>query len=190
MATILFQGVSSLDFSPMTIFYAVSNLANLSSLEVHRLYKLRVDIFVHEQHTPYAEIEDIDAAERTMHVMAWQATKGEEGASRQLVGAARLHLDTYEGADVVRLGRLIVAPAERGTGLAAELIENSLRFAFERAPGRDVIIAAQTPLQSYYEGYGFQVCGDPFTEADVPHLPMKLDAAVLSERFGAAAAAS
>lgn len=169
----------------MTIFYAVSNLADLSSLEVHRLYKLRVDVFVHEQRTPYAEIEDIDAEGRTMHVMAWQAATGEEGVSRRLVGAARLHRDTHEGEDIVRLGRLTVDPAERGTGLAAELIQHSLRFAFERAPGQDVIIAAQTPLQSYYESYGFQVCGAPFEEAGVPHLPMKLDAQALAEQFSA-----
>ncbi|MGP6174697.1 GNAT family N-acetyltransferase [Corynebacterium sp. A21] len=172
----------------MTIFYAVSNLADLSSLEVHRLYKLRVDIFVHEQLTAYAEIEDIDAAEGTMHVLAWNAAKINGEVSRELVGASRLHLDTFAGDEVVRLGRIAVTSTERGTGLAAELIENSLRFAAERAPGKDVIISAQSPLQSYYEGYGFEVCGEAFDDSGVAHLPMKLNGAILTERFPALAA--
>lgn len=172
----------------MTIFYAVSNLGELSPLEVHRLYKLRVDIFVHEQRTPYAEIEDIDAAEGTMHVLAWQVNKTDGGISRELVGSSRLYLDVIDGQEIVRLGRIAVTGSERGTGLGAELMENSLRFAAERAPGQDVVISAQVPLQSYYEGYGFQVSGEAFDDSGVPHLPMKLSGATLAERFPAQAA--
>lgn len=170
----------------MTNFFAVSHLGELSPLEVHRLYKLRVDIFVHEQQTPYAEIEDIDAADTTMHVLAWSARRADGDPTRDLVGTARLFRDTWAGEEVVRLGRIAVAAEQRGSGLASELIHQSLRFAAERAPGCDVIIAAQAELRSYYEGYGFRVCGDSFDDAGVPHLPMLLPAAELAPRLAAA----
>ena len=32
-------------------------LGQLAALDVHQLYKLRVDVFVHEQRCPYAEID-------------------------------------------------------------------------------------------------------------------------------------
>lgn len=169
----------------MTNFFAVSHLGEMSPLEVHRLYKLRVDIFVHEQQTPYAEIEDIDAADSTMHVLAWSAHRLSEDLTRDLVGTARLFLDTWAGEEVVRLGRIAVAAEQRGSGLATELIHQSLRFAAERAPEHDVIIAAQEKLQSYYEDFGFRASGDSFDDAGVPHVPMLLPAAELATRLKA-----
>lgn len=152
----------------MTIFYASATLAELSPLEVHRLYKLRVDVFVHEQQTPFAEIEDLDAAPGTTHLMALRA-----GESTELVGTIRL---APEVDGTVRLGRLAVHPGQRGTEVAPGLIERALRHIADRTPGADVVLSAQEPLIGYYEKFGFTPVGELTDDTGMPHQPMLLTA--------------
>ena len=45
----------------MPHFISAAPLGQLAALDVHQLYKLRVDVFVHEQRCPYAEIDATDA---------------------------------------------------------------------------------------------------------------------------------
>ncbi len=161
----------------MTTFYAVSQLAELSPLEVHRLYKLRVDIFVNEQQAPYAEIDDIDALPTTLHVLAWN----NDGGQTELVGTARLFPSEWEGAPVMKLGRVCVTSSRRGDGLAQELLRQTLRLSFEQQPGRDVVLDAQEPLIGYYREFGFEPIGEMFHDVTVPHQPMKLTAGRLAE---------
>lgn len=178
----------------MTRYFAVSNISDLSSLELHKLYKLRVDVFVHEQKTPYAEIEDVDAANTTHHILAWQ--RGTDGISA-LDGCARLIPTTtseaaaatgatleLDDAPLSQLGRLAVTRESRGTGLSEEIMQNSLRLAYEKFPERDVILTAQEPLKKFYEGFGFTTCGSVFDDSGVPHLPMVLKAADLVKFAG------
>ncbi len=175
----------------MTRYFAVSNLQELSSLEVHKLYKLRVDVFVHEQKTPYAEIDDIDAATTTRHILAWQRR---EGSPTLLDGCARLAPTTtseitaatgaafeLDEAPLSQLGRVTVSKVSRGTGLSDELMKNALRLAFEQYPDRDVVLTAQSPLKDFYAGFGFTVCGSEYEDTGVPHLPMVLKAADLAQ---------
>lgn len=163
----------------MTTFFAVAHLAELAPLEVHRLYKLRVDVFVHEQATPYAEIEDLDAAAGTVHVMALQTRRVDGHTTTELVGTARLSPEEVAGEQVIRLGRIIVTPAERGTGLAQELIATALRHVAEKHPDTDVVLSAQEPLTGYYEKFGFRPVGGLTDDTGVPHQPMLLHAAEL-----------
>ena len=49
----------------MPHFISAAPLGQLAALDVHHLYKLRVDVFVHEQRSPYAEIDATDADPQT-----------------------------------------------------------------------------------------------------------------------------
>lgn len=133
------------------------------------MYKLRVDIFVHEQHCSYSEIDDLDASPDTFHIRALRNDSG----VRQLLGTARLFPTTIEGEEVVQIGRVCLTPAERGTGLSVELMEQTLRLAREQAPGRDVVLNAQIPLVPFYQGLGFEPAGEIFDEEGVDHQPMR-----------------
>ena len=140
----------------MPIYFAVSHLAQLSALEVHKLYKLRVDIFVHEQKTPYAEIDDADALDTTFHVLNWDADKN-------LIATARVYPSVINGKDVVQIGRVCVAENHRHQGIGEELM---------RQTGLDVFLEAQTKQRDFYEDFGFEAVGEEFTIEGVPHLPM------------------
>ena len=149
----------------MPIYFAVSHLAQLSALEVHKLYKLRVDIFVHEQKTPYAEIDDADALDTTFHVLNWDADKN-------LIATARVYPCVIEGKDMVQIGRVCVAENHRQQGIGEELMRQTMRLADEQFPGLDVFLEAQTKQRDFYEDFGFEAVGEEFTIEGVPHLPM------------------
>lgn len=60
--------------SPATIEF--KTLDQLTAREAHELFKLRVDVFVAEQATPFAELDETDAAADTFHVLARAAGVG------------------------------------------------------------------------------------------------------------------
>lgn len=148
-------------------------LARLSPLEVHQLYKLRVDVFVHEQQTPYAEIDDEDAEETTIQVLAV--------VDKQVVGTARVYPSLIDGRDVIQFGRFAVAPAHRGTGLAGKLLSAALNAGLQRYPGRPVYLTAQKSLERYYALRGFTPVGEVYDDTGVPHQPMLWNAYSESE---------
>ena len=55
----------------MPHFISAAPLGQLAALDVHHLYKLRVDVFVHEQRSPYAEIDATDADPQTVHAVSY-----------------------------------------------------------------------------------------------------------------------
>lgn len=154
--------------------------------QLHAMYKLRVDTFVNEQHTTFAEIDDMDAEPGTHHILAyihpghapdlfWGAP--DPGSPLKLVGTARI----FGPAEEQQIGRLCVHPDFRGFGFARRIVDASLEVARGRAAGLDpttqpamVKIDAQTSVQSFYASYGFEPFGDPFTIEGIEHQEMHL----------------
>ncbi len=149
----------------MTNSMIIAPLHELSPLQVHALYKLRVDIFVHEQQVPYAEIDDTDAAATTRHLLATD----DSGA---FMGVGRVYPSTVDGEDVLQFGRFAVTPAARGTGVARRIMDAALQLADAPSTPLPLYLTAQKPLTDYYRGYGFEVCGSEYDDEGVPHVPM------------------
>lgn len=131
----------------------VAQLDDLTPRQVWELLKLRVDVFVVEQHCPYEEIDSIDLT--ATHILAYDGP---------LVGYARVYAE--EG--VWHLGRLCVGKQARGTGLAQEIMHRALQLC-----DGPVHLTAQTPLVSWYEAFGFEVSGEEFDWDGIPHTPMR-----------------
>ncbi|WP_080796771.1 hypothetical protein [Corynebacterium pacaense] len=132
----------------MNTYFAVTSLADMSPLEVHKLYKLRVD-------TIGTGIDDADANPGTHHVLAWDHT---DRPSPELHGYARI-LPTSTGVlEVTELSHLY---AVDGSGLVRDILDNALRLAAERYPDRDVVVTAPEDLQGLYESFGFRSYGRP-----------------------------
>lgn len=138
----------------------VAPLSELTSLEAFELFKLRVDVFVAEQHSPYRELDERDAHPDTLHLLAWNGT--------DLEGCARV-FPTEEGS---QFGRFIVAPGARGTGLGPRIAQTGIQLT-ERWPG-DLIVEAQSGLVPYYEQFGLVAEGEEFLDTGVPHRVMRL----------------
>ncbi|APT85537.1 GNAT family N-acetyltransferase [Corynebacterium aquilae] len=166
----------------MTYFFAVSNLRAMSPMEVHNLYKLRVDIFVHEQRCPYAEIDTTDALDTTSHVQAFDTDRVLRGTARvytttaaEFAAEAHLPAPADSTAPVAHIGRLCVDKDARHAGLGSEIMRQTIRLAEEQYPGMPVVITAQEHLVDYYATFGFVPAGNTFDWDGVNHVPMQLE---------------
>jgi ElaA protein len=136
--------------------------SGLDARDVHDLARLRQDVFVVEQACAYPDLDGRDPEPGTGHVLM-----REDG---DLLGYARVLDDVATW----RIGRVVLAQAARGRGLADGMVEAALGHCRSSDPGRDVVLDAQTPLARWYAGFGFAVDGEDFVEDGIPHTPMRL----------------
>ncbi len=129
----------------------------LDPVTAYAVWRLRQDVFVVEQDCPYPDLDGRDPEPGTVHVLLHE--------DETLIGYARVLDDGTEW----RIGRVVLARAGRGRGLADEL----MRCALLSCPGRDVVLDAQVPLAAWYASHGFVADGPEFLEDGIPHLPMR-----------------
>jgi predicted GNAT family N-acyltransferase len=139
-----------------------ARFADLTPLEVYRLCRLRVDVFVVEQECPYPELDGRDTEPATEHLW-FENGDGEVAATIRLLddGASRA------------IGRVATATGFRGRGLAARLIEEGVA----RCADAPITLGAQAHLQGWYERFGFAVSGPGYVEDGIPHVPMRREPA-------------
>jgi pyridoxal phosphate enzyme (YggS family) len=69
-----------------------------------------------------------------------------------------------------KLERFAVARTHRGRGLGRTLVAAVIGDA--RRAGRALLLHAQAHLEGFYRSFGFEVVGEPFDEAGIPHVRM------------------
>ncbi|SMC27562.1 ElaA protein [Andreprevotia lacus DSM 23236] len=124
--------------------------------------KLRVDIFVVEQNCPYPELDDLDLQAR--HLLGHDE-QGRVLACLRLVPPGLKYAQPS-------LGRVVIAPAARGTGAGHQLIAEALRHSDALYPGMAHQIGAQAHLAGFYGRHGFVQNGDVYDEDGIPHIHM------------------
>jgi ElaA protein len=134
---------------------------NLDPHTAYALWRLRQQVFIIEQASPYPDLDGRDLEPGTRHFLVV-----EDG---DLVGCLRL----LDDGDAARIGRVVVAEAARGRGLADEM----MRAALAEVGPRPARLDAQTGLAGWYARFGFTVSGPEFVEDGVAHLPMERPAA-------------
>jgi ElaA protein len=138
------------------------SFAELDPVTAYRLWKLRADVFVVEQKSPYPDLDGRDLDPQTRHVYAEDAAHGPVG-----------YLRVVEESDgTPRIGRVCVASSHRAAGLAARLMEHALADIGDR----DSVLDAQSHLQTWYERLGYVATGPEFLDDGIPHVPMRRSA--------------
>ncbi|MEZ5245161.1 MAG: GNAT family N-acetyltransferase [Acidimicrobiales bacterium] len=127
----------------------------LSTLELHDIMALRVDVFVVEQACAYRDLDGRDVEPATRHI--WFADEG-------IVA----YLRVLDDGDSRRIGRVVTAPAARGEGRAAELVDHAV--ASTAGPW---VLDAQSHLVDWYAARGFAIDGAEFVEDGIAHTPMR-----------------
>ena len=128
----------------------------LSARELHDIVKLRVDVFVVEQACAYPELDGRDNEAATLHLWV-------EGSDGPLA-----YVRVLDDGTARRLGRVVTAPAARGDGLAARLVDHAVE-----ATVGPWVLDAQSHLAEWYGARGFAVDGPEFVEDGIPHVPMR-----------------
>ena len=121
---------------------------------------LRTRVFVNEQRIP-ADLEWDEADKDAVHAVAYNRIG-------QVVATGRL-LQAEPG--VAKIGRMAVHEVLRGSGYGQQVL-HALSHAATARGDREVVLHAQRTAAGFYKRLGFQVRGEPFEEAGIPHIEM------------------
>ena len=144
--------------------WKVKSFGELTARELYDILRMRSEIFVEEQSSPY---NDVDGAD----LRAWQifAYDGEVlAASMRLLPAGAAY-------DTPSFGRVAVAPAYRGRGLARVMTERAVSLARAEFGDCALTIGAQLYLTEFYKSMGFYEISEPYDDAGVVHVDMRLE---------------
>ena len=90
----------------------------------------------------------------------------------RLLAYLRLLDPATQGGEAV-IGRVVIAPEARGSGLGHQLMERAVAACLQRWPGLPIYLSAQAHLQGYYGRYGFVAVTAPYLEDDILHVGMR-----------------
>lgn len=146
----------------MSIEPTVKRWSQLSTLEVYAIAKLRSEVFYREQHVEDDELDWRDVEDGTTHVFIAEG--------RRVVAYLRI---LHEGDDATggpwrSVGRMVVSPDRRGSGLAQQLLARVV----DRFGDATLTLHAQTYVADLYAKVGFEPHGEVFDEAGIPHIAM------------------
>lgn len=131
---------------------------HLSAADLQAILKLRCEVFVVEQESPYLDVDGHDLDPGTVHY--WFAGDG---------GVLAYVRVLTEPDGEMRVGRVCAAGQARGTGLAYQL----MAAAVEDLSGARSVLDAQVNAQGFYERFGYVAEGDEFLDGGVPHIRMR-----------------
>ncbi len=134
-------------------------------LDVDRLYvllRLRTQVFVVEQNCVFQDMDGYDAASEHLCGIA--------GDGRVLAYARLLPPGLkYPEASI---GRVVVDPSQRRSGLGRALMAQALTGTAQRFPDAIVRLGAQQRLERFYNDFGFVAEGAPYLEDGIWHIDM------------------
>ena len=129
----------------------------LTSAQLYAIMALRQQVFVVEQACAYQDADGVDPVSRHL----WAEVAERIHAYLRIVPAGVKFAE-------VSIGRVIVAPEARGTGLGRELMRRGLAS----AGAVPVRIGAQAHLERFYGELGFVRASEPYDEDGIPLLEM------------------
>lgn len=140
----------------------VKEFDELGLREYHELLKLRCEVFLVEQQSPYQEVDDADTV--ALHLY-FRNDDGTLAAYARVLPAGATH-------DTPSIGRVIAV--QRGIGMGRRIMEEAIRVAREQLDAEVITIEAQVQARGLYEKLGFVQTSDEFDDGGIPHIEMKL----------------
>lgn len=134
------------------------SFGELTTEQLYRIVELRERVFVVEQRCVYLDADGVDRVAR--HLWA-------ESGAVVIDAYLRIVPAGVKFAEVA-IGRVVVAPHARGTGLGKELMLRGIA-AVGTVPIR---IGAQAHLEKFYSELGFTRVSDDYDDDGIPHLDM------------------
>jgi predicted GNAT family N-acyltransferase len=124
-----------------------------------QLRAVREQVFIQEQQVPL-ELEWDGLDKTAQHLLALSNT----GA----IGCARL---LGNGS----IGRMAVLKPWRGKGIGSALLSKAVAL-YQQQNIQNITLSAQVHAIPFYEKSGFEVCSEPYFDADILHVDMQLGA--------------
>lgn len=147
----------------MTLHWLNTPFAALDAAQLYALLQLRQEVFVVEQNCAYADLDGLD--QQGWHMRCLDG---------DTVLAYQRCLPPGVSYPESSLGRIVVSPWARGTGLGRNLVQRGIDFNRQQWPQSDIYIGAQAYLEAFYSSLGFVSEGGSYLEDGIPHLHMRL----------------
>ena len=136
--------------------FDIKHFDELTTRELYDLLHLRDEVFVVGQKiTAVPEVDGLDV--ECAHVRAF--------LDERLVGTARIFVDH----DPLVVGRVAVHPDLQRSGMGTLMMQ----FVGNWLGERPAELHAQAYLEPWYARIGWETFGEPFDEADIPHVMMR-----------------
>jgi len=140
-----------------------TRFAGLSGDDVYDMLALRSTIFVVEQDCVYLDPDGLDR--QSWHLLG-------RNADGELHAYVRV-CDPGVKYGPPSIGRVVVAPSQRGTGLGHVLMAEALRRCDEAYPRQPNRIGAQARLEGFYRQHGYVPVGETYLEDGILHIDME-----------------
>lgn len=136
--------------------FDLKHFDELTTRELYALLQLRDEVFVVGQKiTAVPEVDGLDLF--CSHVRAF--------LDDRLVGTARIFVDE----DPIIVGRVAIHPDVQRTGIGSQM----MAFIGDWLGSRPAELHAQAYLEAWYTRMGWERFGEPFDEAEIPHVMMR-----------------
>jgi len=135
---------------------------DLTPALLYEVLRFRQAIFVVEQRCAYPDLDGLD--QQAQHLLL--RVDG--------VLAACLRLIPFPDERRVKIGRVAVAEAIRGQGIARQMMKEALARCRHDYPDSAVTLTGQTYLAPFYESLGFVVTSPLYDDYGIPHVDMVL----------------
>ncbi|MBL0044749.1 MAG: GNAT family N-acetyltransferase [Flavobacteriales bacterium] len=149
--------------TPPAITWSLKAFDALTPLEMHELFRLRVDVFVVEQKCPYPEIDGQDPL--AMHLLGFDP-------HGSLIAYARI-LPPKKN-ELPHIGRVVVAAGNRRSNVGRLLMEEAMNAVSAVYGNRGNAVAAQAYLIPFYSSLGYVTTSEEYIWDGIPHVDMVL----------------
>ncbi|WHF50712.1 GNAT family N-acetyltransferase [Chryseobacterium gotjawalense] len=139
----------------------IKTFDQLSTDELHRILKARIDVFVVEQNCPYPEVDGYDP--QAIHL--WAENNGEVAAYCRIFPAGIKYPESS-------IGRVLTNYKYRKMNLGKTLMNFAVNTIEARYRRTSIRISAQDYLLAFYAQFGFIPTGKSYLEDDIPHSEM------------------
>ncbi|WP_257667354.1 GNAT family N-acetyltransferase [Parapedobacter tibetensis] len=147
-----------------TLVWNTKPFETLSLDELYKILQLREAVFVLEQACVYSDLDNKD--QKSFHMMGWHGDS--------LAAYTRLVPWGVSYPDAISIGRVIISKDFRGKGLGEELMLRSIKAAHQLFGNHSIKISAQERLKAFYNGLGFKQTSEPYMDAGIMHIEMRL----------------
>ena len=144
-----------------SILWRIQTFSQLSTENLYKIIKARIDVFVVEQDCPYPDCDDTDQV--ALHL--WAEENGE------VVCYCRIFPENVKYAES-SIGRVLTTEKGRGRNLGRQMMKYAVETIENRFYTSKIRISAQDYLIPFYKEFGFVPTDKKYLEDNLPHTEM------------------
>ena len=145
--------------------FKVKHFNELNIDELYEIAKVRYEVFACEQKI-FSENDFDDTDKKCYHVFLEEDNK--------IIAYTRIIPKEFSPYSDISIGRVLVLPNYRRTGLANKMMCFCIDFIKNNLNENNITLSAQEYIKDLYLSCGFTPISDVYDEVGIPHLKMRL----------------